>query len=134
MTRPPWFDRLFLAMAGTIYLTDQVTKQWILLTLAPPAPQRSFEVVGDWVRIGYTTNTGMAFGLGQNLSPLLLVIACLAIPAIVVFNRTITPRSVVTRLCLGALLGGTLGNLTDRIRHGHVVDFIDVGIGDLRWP
>lgn len=134
MTRPPLFDRLFLAMAASIYGFDQLTKSWIERTLGPGAPRHSFEVLGDWLRIGYTTNTGAAFGLGQNLSIVFTGIAFVAIPAIFIFNRTITPRGLTTRLCLGGLLGGTLGNLTDRLTRGHVVDFVDVGIGDLRWP
>jgi len=43
-------------------------------------------------------------------------------------------RSLANRVLLGCILGGALGNLVDRIRWGRVVDFIDVGIGTVRWP
>ena len=129
-----WLDLLFLGAAGAIYATDQVTKAWATRTLGPGAGPRSIEIVGDWLRLSYTTNTGAAFGFLPSGSALFTVIAVVAVPVIWYFNRTMRPRSVLTRLCMGGLLGGALGNLTDRLRHGYVVDFIDAGVGTLRWP
>jgi signal peptidase II len=134
MKRPPLFDPIFLATAAVLLVLDQLTKSWISATLGPGSGRGPIEVVGDFIRLGYTTNTGAAFGIGQNLSFVFKIVAIVAVPAITLFNRSITPRSLLTRICLGALLGGTLGNLIDRIQHGFVVDFVDVGIGDLRWP
>lgn len=132
--RPRLFDPLFLGIALAIYALDQVTKLWAIQTLGPAAPRHSIEVVGDYVRLSYATNTGAAFGIFPGGSLFFTLVALVAIPAIWYFNRTITPRNVLTRVCLGALLGGALGNLTDRLRLGYVVDFVDVGVGDLRWP
>jgi signal peptidase II len=42
-------------------------------------------------------------------------------------------RNTLLSVALGLLLGGALGNMTDRFRYGYVVDFVDLGIGDLRW-
>jgi len=134
MKRPPLVDPLFVAMAVGLFVLDQLTKGWIAATLGPGGSRQSIEIVGDFVRLVYTTNTGAAFGIGQNRSLVFTVVALVAIPAITLFNRSVTPRSLLTRLCLGALLGGTLGNLVDRLRLGYVVDFVDVGVGDLRWP
>jgi signal peptidase II len=127
-------DPLFLLVAAVIWLTDQVTKEWTIRTLGPGAPRSSIEVLGDWVRLSYATNTGAAFGMLPSGSALFTVIAVVALPVIWYFNATMRPRNVLTRLCLGGLLGGALGNLSDRLRHGHVIDFVDVGLGDLRWP
>ena len=136
MKRPSLLDQVFFATAIVLFALDQLTKGWIAATLGPGGarPGQTIELLGDYARLGYTTNTGAAFGIGQNRSFVFTIVALVAIPAIAYFNRTITPRSLLTRLCLGALLGGTLGNLVDRLRHGFVVDFVDVGIGDLRWP
>jgi signal peptidase II len=134
MKRPSLFDPVFLAVAAALLVLDQLTKAWITAALGPGAARQSIEIVGDVVRLGYTTNTGAAFGIGQNRSFIFTIVALVAIPAIAFFNRSITPRSLLTRICLGALLGGALGNLVDRLRLGFVVDFVDVGIGDLRWP
>jgi signal peptidase II len=132
--RPPLFDRLFAAMAVGIFVLDQLTKLWIAYALGPGADRHSVEIAGDWVRLSYTTNTGAAFGFLPSGSALFTVIAVVAVPVIWYFNRTMRPRSVLTRVCMGGLLGGALGNLTDRLRHGYVVDFIDAGVGTLRWP
>jgi signal peptidase II len=134
MKRPPLVDPLFLATAVAIFALDQVTKAWISATLGPQSQRHVIEILGEAVRLGYTTNTGAAFGIGQNRSYVFTLVAVIAIPAIWFFNRSITPRSLLTRLCLGGLLGGAMGNLVDRLRLGYVVDFVDVGIGDLRWP
>ena len=53
---------------------------------------------------------------------------------IVYFYRAFRGRGTWIHVVLGAILGGTLGNLTDRLRYGYVVDFVSVGIGDIRWP
>ncbi|HEY3111893.1 MAG TPA: signal peptidase II [Chloroflexota bacterium] len=134
MKRPPLVDRLFFATAVGVFVLDQLTKSWIAATLGPGGGRPSIELVGDYARLVYTTNTGAAFGIGQNRSLVFTIVALVAIPAITLFNRSIAPRSLLTRLCLGALLGGTLGNLLDRLRLGYVIDFVDVGVGDLRWP
>jgi signal peptidase II len=51
---------------------------------------------------------------------------------IVVYQRQVG-SSLYLSIALGLLLGGALGNVTDRLRLGYVVDFVDIGIGDLRW-
>ena len=127
-------DRLFLLVAAGIWIADQITKEAVLRTLGPGATRSSVQVVGDWLRLSYATNTGAAFGMLPSGSLLFTIIAIVAAPVIWYFNATMRPRTLLTRICLGGLLGGALGNLTDRLRHGHVVDFVDVGIGDLRWP
>ncbi|MCL5025082.1 MAG: signal peptidase II, partial [Chloroflexi bacterium] len=62
------------------------------------------------------------------------LIAAAAIPIILLAQRELRRYGWPVQLTLGLLLGGTLGNLTDRLRLGFVVDFIDVGVGNLRWP
>ena len=133
-TTRPWFDPLFVTVAIGLYAADQLTKAWVLRTLGPGAERHSLQIVGDYVRLSYTTNTGAAFGIFQNQPLVFTLIAVVAIPTIWLFNRNMSPQTLFTRICLGALLGGALGNLTDRLRLGRVTDFIDVGIGDLRWP
>jgi signal peptidase II len=50
------------------------------------------------------------------------------------FARAFHGRSLVLHTILGLLLGGSIGNLIDRLRQGYVTDFISVGIGDVRFP
>lgn len=129
-----WVDPLFLGVAATVYGLDQLTKAIATEALGPDAPRHSVQVIGDYIRFSYTTNPGAAFGMFPNQPMVFTLIALVAIPVIWTFNRTMSPRTRFTRTCMGGLLGGALGNLTDRLRFGRVTDFVDVGIGDLRWP
>lgn len=132
--RRPLFDALFLGVAVGIFAFDVVTKSWVTTALGPEADRHSMPILGDYLRLSYTTNTGAAFGIFPNQPIVFTLIALIAIPTIWWFNRTMTPRTWLTRACMGALLGGALGNVTDRIRFGRVTDFVDAGIGDWRWP
>lgn len=130
-----WARELRLLAAGVgICVLDQATKALAVRFLLDPTGPRSIPVVGDWVRFTYVTNTGAAFGLFPNGTAILAVIAVLVIPAIFYYQRFLDRRWWPVRAVPALLLGGTLGNLIDRVRIGYVVDFIDVGIGALRWP
>ncbi len=126
-------DPLFLSTGAVIFITDQVTKSIILSTLGSTGP-RSIEVIGDYLRLSFVTNSGSAFGLVQNSSGVIAMISLLVVPALFFSRAFLSDPGYFVRLCLGLLVGGALGNLVDRLRLGYVVDFIDVGIGHLRWP
>jgi len=59
-------------------------------------------------------------------------VSLFVIGLIVLYHRQVG-SSLYLSIALGLLLGGALGNVTDRLRLGYVVDFVDIGIGDLRW-
>ena len=123
-----------LVIAATVYMADQLTKMWIVQYFQVPHSGASIDVFGDFARLIYSTNTGAAFGLLQDRTLLFTVIAIAAIPLILLAQRELRRYGWPTLVTLGLLLGGTLGNLTDRLRLGYVVDFVDVGVGPLRWP
>jgi signal peptidase II len=126
--RPHW--AIFLGLAATIVVLDQATKAWILANLSPG---EAIEIVGDWVRLVLTRNAGALFGMFQDNALLFGLVSTVVIGAIVVFHGRSTP-SRATSIALGLLLGGALGNLIDRFRLGYVVDFVDIGLGDVfRW-
>ena len=126
-------DPIFLSVGAVVFVTDQVTKSIIVSTIGSIGP-RSVEVLGDYVRLSFATNSGSAFGLIQNSSGVLAMISLLVVPALFFSRAFLSDPSLVVRLCLGLLVGGAIGNLVDRLRLGYVVDFVDVGIGHLRWP
>lgn len=128
-----WLDPIFLTTAGVVITADQITKRLIHEALGPGSPQHAIEVVGEYVRLVYTTNTGAAFGLFQGRTSILALVAVVAVPILLYANATFTRPTLLSRLCMGMLLGGAVGNLIDRWRLGHVVDFIDVGVGSLRF-
>ena len=126
--------RAALVLAGTalvIYAADQISKAVVVTALDPG---ESFNVLGDFVRILYVQNTGAAFSLFPGAIWLFVPVNVLALVMIGYFYRSFRDRGPAIHIVLGAILGGTLGNLTDRVRLGYVVDFISVGIGDWRFP
>lgn len=125
--RPHW--PLFFGLAGTIVVVDQLTKAWVVSRLAPG---ESTSVVGDMLRLVNGRNSGALFGLFRDQA-ILFAAASIAVIAIIVGYHARTGRSRLASIALGLLLGGAIGNLTDRIRLGYVVDFVDAGIGGWRW-
>jgi signal peptidase II len=89
-------------------------------------------VVGDLVRLVHSQNRGALFGLFQD-SAVLFGIVSIGVIGLIVWYHGHAGRSTLMSVALGLLLGGALGNMIDRLRLGYVVDFVDLGIGDLRW-
>ena len=125
--RPIW--PLFLGLAAAVVVVDQLTKAWLTSTLAPG---ELVEVVGDFIRLVHGQNNGALFGLFKD-SALLFGIVSVGVIALIVGYHARSGRSVYLSVTLGLLLGGAIGNLIDRFRLGYVVDFVDVGIGNLRF-
>lgn len=122
---------LLLGTAATIYVADQVTKALVVANLAYG---ERVPIVGDTVQLWHLRNTGAAFSILPGAVWLFIPITFIALGMVVYFHRQFRQRSPWLHVILGAILAGSLGNLTDRIRWGYVVDFVSVGIGDLRWP
>jgi signal peptidase II len=79
-------------------------------------------------------NTGAAFSLFPGAIWLFVPVTIVALGMVAWFHRAFRERGAVVHVILGMVLAGTLGNLTDRIRQGYVVDFVSVGFGDTRFP
>jgi signal peptidase II len=118
-------------VAGFIYVADQVTKALVVANL--PVGSRT-DVIGDLVQIWHAQNRGAAFSLLQDSQILFLAVSAIALVTIAYFVRSLHGRSLWLYAILGLVLGGTLGNLTDRIRQQYVTDFVSVGVGNVRWP
>ena len=94
-------------------------------------------VIGEWLRFTLVHNPGAAFGLhvgaySRGIFTALTIIALFILGRLYYATR---PGDVVRTWSLALVCGGALGNLIDRIRWGQgVVDFLDVGVGDTRWP
>ncbi|MCL4466014.1 MAG: signal peptidase II [Chloroflexi bacterium] len=124
---------VLLLLAGSVLLLDQVSKTWIVKVFTSSG-RTSLPLAGDWLRFSLATNTGAAFGLLPQQTWLFVVAAVVVVPVIIYLGGTTAADPWPVRLSFGLMLGGSLGNLVDRIRLGHVVDFVDVGVGSLRWP
>jgi signal peptidase II len=120
-----------LAIAGSVLALDQWTKRLATLHLEGRPP---VEVFGDYVRLTYALNSGVAFSLGAGSRfPFWLFSVAAALVILWLFARGKVPR-LAQQVALALILGGALGNLVDRITTGLVVDFVEVGIGRYRWP
>lgn len=138
-TRRRW--ALFLGLAGAVVLLDQVSKAWVdryfeLASRRIPAgqPGGPTEVIGDWVRIAKTYNDGAIFGFLDTSAMLMAGLTLFVIAGITWYEwRHAARLGPLVTVGLALLLGGAVGNLIDRVRFGHVVDFVDMGIGATRW-
>ena len=112
-------------VAVVVFALDRLTKLWVEQNVA------LFEtrpVVGEYVRIVHTQNSGAAFGLLPERTTLLSILSVLAVLGILYYYRQIAGRSWLISGTLGMQLGAAFGNLVDRVGQGYVVDFVDVGI------
>jgi len=120
---------LFIGLAASIVIVDQLTKLWLTSILGPGERR---EVLGDLVRIVHSQNTGALFGLFKDQA-LLFGLVSVGVVALIVWYHGSAGRNTLTSIALGLLLGGALGNMADRFRLGYVVDWVDVGLGNLRF-
>ncbi len=120
-----------LWITAIVFLLDQISK-WIIkqtMTL-----HESVSVLGDFFRITYIENPGMAFGIrfGDNL--FFTVFAVAASLVILVYLFKMKGEHIATRIAMATILGGALGNLSDRIARGSVLDFLDFEFFNIHIP
>jgi signal peptidase II len=125
--RPNW--PVFLGLAAAVVVVDQLSKAWIVAILPPGA---SLSIVGDLLRLVHGQNSGALFGLFRDNALLFGLVSILVVGLIVMYHGR-SGRSPYLSVTLGFLLGGAIGNMIDRLRIGYVVDFVDAGIGTLRF-
>jgi len=128
---------LGLATALVVVILDQLSKAAILAHFAG----RAFDgdAITPFFSLVLTLNRGMSFGLfnagpgGGGINAVVFSLAAAVIVAGLVYwlNRITSPLLAVA---VGLIIGGAVGNVVDRIRHGAVVDFLDVHLGSYHWP
>ena len=118
---------MLVTPAVLVYIVDQWTKAWVTANLQPDQPR---ELLGTVLQLNLTRNAGAAFSILTGSTWILTVIACSVVVFIVFTARRLGSRGWA--FALGLLLGGSLGNLTDRMfrapgpGRGHVVDFLQL--------
>jgi len=122
---------LLLGVAGLTFALDLWTKRWATASLAD---RESLPVLGQFLRLTYTRNSGVAFGLGAGTNFPFYVFSLLAVVAILILFLRGNVQGRAREVALALIFGGALGNLVDRVTTGLVVDFIDVGLGQWRFP
>jgi signal peptidase II len=120
--------KFILFFSLPLYAIDQLTKQLVLRFISPDEPH---VVVEDFFSLVHVTNTGAAFGSFRGNNTFFIVVSCVAL--VIVLGVLVRARAGDgwRDLSLALLLAGILGNLTDRLLYGHVIDFL---LFDLHIP
>jgi signal peptidase II len=125
----------YLAIAGGVFMIDQASKAWAVKTLRFDG---DIPVITGFLNLAYAQNTGVAFSMLDDHGDMgrwgLSIVAIIAATLVIYFFWR-TPRSDDRILgALALLLAGIAGNVTDRLRLGYVIDFIDVQFGSWHYP
>jgi signal peptidase II len=122
----PWQWAGLVAVAAAAVVGDQLTKHVVTSRLAL---DESSKVIGP-LSIHRVENSGIAFGLFTSATSVVIALTGLAVIWMLVYFARSGARHPLIPAGLGLLIGGSLSNLVDRVRLGHVTDFIDFGW----WP
>jgi signal peptidase II len=125
-----WSGFLLPVVAVLTLVIDQISKRAVMANLRPGESWNPVAALERWVSLTYVTNTGAAFGLFPDYGIAFMVIAVVVIVTIIFYYRHLPGQQWLIQISLGLQLGGALGNLLDRLHHGHVIDFIDLKV----WP
>jgi signal peptidase II len=118
--------RLFLIVAVLVVTLDQLSKLWI------DANRLQIDLLPGFLDLVYVENSGAIFGLLPNQTELLIALGIAGSIIILVFIYYYPPATTVGMLSFALILSGAVGNLIDRIRLGHVIDFLSIQL--FRWP
>ena len=126
---------LYWVLSATVFAADQITKHLVEASIPLYAV---FPVVPGLLNLTHTKNSGAAFGMfadwsGPFKTVLLVGVSFALLGLILTMLIRQRPLRWVLGTGLALLLGGALGNLIDRIRFGHVVDFLDLYLRDYHW-
>ena len=126
--------RLLLALTLPLYLIDQVTKLAIINKLRY---HEQIEVIPGFFNLVRVHNTGIAFGQfneGAGSNVIFTVVAVCALILISFLWKKGHFPGALNNIAVALLISGIIGNLTDRIWHGYVVDFLDFHVSGNHWP
>jgi signal peptidase II len=122
--------RLLFLVTIPLYALDQLTK-WATLAYIPL--HHEIPIIPGFFNLVHVTNTGSAFGLMRGWFNFHVVFGTImAVVMFVLLFRKSTDQ--LTRFASALILSGIFGNITDRIIHGHVIDFLDFYVGRHHWP
>lgn len=129
--------RLLLILALLLFALDQVTKWWIIRRLPYGTyfvSDGAIPVIPGFWYLVHVGNTGAAWSMFSGRSVMLASLAAATLVAIFYWRRALGLHDRIAQVAFGLLCGGIVGNLTDRLVHHHVVDFIDLHFGSYVYP
>jgi len=129
--------RRLLVIALIVLAADQLTKAAIVAHLpfgTYGEGRGAVTVIRNFFYLVHVGNTGAAWSMFSGQSVLLAIFALATLVAIFIWRDALALRERRSQLCFGLLCGGIVGNVVDRLRYGHVVDFIDLHFGSYVYP
>lgn len=115
-------------LAGVTLAIDQLSKAVIIRQMYPGETIIPIPAIGEFFRLVRSQNTGAAFGMFSGAGDIFSLIAVVAVIGMSVVHGRSAAGAWTQRLAMGLVMGGALGNVFDRVQHGHVVDFINYRI------
>lgn len=125
---------LFFAVLAGVLFVDVATKLAVERSMLP---YQQIDLIGEYVRLTFIHNPGAAFGIsvGQFSREVFMLLSVVALGALIAMYWFTPARDQVRLTAIALICGGAIGNLIDRVRSVQgVVDFMDIGFGDTRWP
>jgi signal peptidase II len=122
---------IIYSVIAIIFFLDQLTKYIVKTSMHL---YESIPLIGDFLKFTYIENPGMAFGIQFENKFWFTVLSLLAAGIVVFYLLRMPNERFLFRFSLALILGGAIGNLTDRLLFGRVVDFIDVEFFDIALP
>jgi len=129
--------RRLLLLAALVFVLDQLSKAWIAARIPYNTSSEgsgAIPVVDGFCYLIHVGNTGAAWSMFTGGSLILAALAAATLVAIFLGRRALGLRDPCAQIGFGLLCGGIAGNLADRLRHGHVIDFIDLHFGRYNYP
>lgn len=120
---------IFTLLVIAVCLVDQLTKAWVIENVAPYSSITPIPALSPFFSLTHSYNTGAAFGIFPQSGDLFLGLSVLIVIGLTIFYSKLPPIATYTRIGIALIVGGALGNMIDRIQHGHVTDFIYYTIG-----
>lgn len=117
-----------LCLASTI---DQAAKAWALHNLQFYETMQPIPALAPVFQLTLISNTGAAFGILPMAGDVFLAVALLIIAGLLLGMRTTAANARLVPFATGLVIGGAIGNILDRLQHGHVIDFIHYQIPDV---
>ncbi len=122
---------MFFWIALPILIADQLSKWWVVANIPLNTQFVPIPALYPYLKFTHIGNSGAVFGTLQNARLWLSILAVVVIIGLVIYNHTLPMASRKLRVALGLVFGGAIGNFLDRIRFGHVTDFVDMDFSSI---
>ena len=123
---------LIIILVLSCFFFDRISK---ILVITNMSVFDSFEVINNFFSITYARNFGSAFSSFRGGRYIFIMVAILVIVALFIFlKNNLKKINILDKICVSLILGGSLGNLLDRIIYGYVIDFLDFNILGYNYP